>query len=100
VIRTTPEGAFVWFQLDVRTDHKITWPLELYIAYAKTSKDEPELRCQLWNAGEISPLTEREKAELAAASFRLDKSKIEWERTAWQAKQAALLKGPIKAAVA
>lgn len=80
VIRSTPDGVFVWFQLGADSHRKITWTLELFLAYAKTSPSDTEARLSLFEGGEITLLTESDLMELEAAR-PFEKTKIEWERT-------------------
>ncbi len=57
MIRTTSQGAFVWFQLDSRKECKVTFRLDEYLAYVKTAQSETELRARLFSVGKISDMT-------------------------------------------
>lgn len=70
MIRSTSDGTWVWFELNVQPGHKIEWPLELFLAFSKTAKTEAEMRCKLWDSGEISAMTEREMQEIDATRWK------------------------------
>lgn len=75
MIRSTPEGSFVWFQLVSDNHRKITWPLELFLAYVKTSSSDAAARCALFDAGEITLMTDQDRWELDATR-PFEKTKI------------------------
>jgi hypothetical protein len=63
MIRVThADEAFVWFEAVSRPGHKIEWPLEEYLAYAR-AKGEIELKIlsiDMWDSGVISEMSEAE----------------------------------------
>jgi len=64
MVRMTQDGPMIWFQLMSDTSRKITWRADEYLAYVKTSENEPELRAELWNRGHIGYLTDEDREEL------------------------------------
>jgi hypothetical protein len=63
MLRCTPEGTSVWFQLDARPSLK--WPVELFLLYAASANREAAFRCELRDGGEITALTEQDQRELS-----------------------------------
>lgn len=63
MIRTTDDGAFVWFRLTSNPLVKIVLTLEHFIAIAKTHQDELKFRTALFTQGVITPMTELDTLE-------------------------------------
>jgi hypothetical protein len=80
------EETRVWFQLASEPRRKISWRIDEYLAYAKTSRTETELRLALFNIGVISDLTEEELAEIDRCPEVFHSTHAAVERKAMRAK--------------
>ena len=64
MIRFTPQGVVVWFQLSNQPSHKVTFTLNQYRAYFETPAGDADVKAALFQLGRIEPLTEADSSEL------------------------------------